>query len=170
MKKVSFLFVFALLISVNLYSQSVTALGNFILEQNNFTVAKNLLREKGFTLFSSDELEAFGHNPSTVIIGTKGANPSNSIMAVINAISQTNSRIKEATFICSKPYASHIVSDLSDAGYKKAKEREYVEGGKFKIFEKTYHRIVGNNTNIAIIKFGQDGSAQVTFKTQKSTK
>ena len=75
-------------------------------------------------------------------------------------------RIKEATFICSKPYASHIVSDLSDAGYKKVKEREYVEGGKFKIFEKTYHRIVGNNTNIAIIKFGQDGSAQVTFKIQ----
>ena len=93
MKKVSFLFVFALLISVNLYSQSITALGNFILQQNNFTVAKNLLREKGFTLFSSDELKAFGHNPSTVIIGTKGANPSNSIMAVINAISQTNSRM-----------------------------------------------------------------------------
>lgn len=170
MKKVFFLFVFALLISVNLYSQSVTALGNFILEQNNFTTTKNLLKSKGFTLFSSEELKVFGHNPNIVIIGTKGVNPSNSLMASITAISQTNSRIKEATFICSKVYADYLESDLSNTSYNKVKEREYVEGGRFKIIEKTYHRISGDNTDIAIIKFGEDGGAQIIFKNQKSIK
>lgn len=170
MKRVFCALMLIFCINILSYSQSVTALGNFILEQNDFTTAKNLLRGKGFTLFSSEELKAFGHNPNTVIIGTKGMNPSNSIIANITAISQTNSGIKEATFICSKAYSDYLESDLFDSSYKKVKEREYVEGGKFKIVEKTYHRIFIDNIDIAIIKFGKDGSAQITFKTQKRTK
>lgn len=86
MKKIFILFVFAILISVNANSQSVGALGNFIIEQDDFMTARNLLIRSGFTLFSNNELKAFGHNPSIKVIGTKGLNPSNSIMANITLL------------------------------------------------------------------------------------
>lgn len=170
MKKVFILLTITILISVNVKSQSVCALGNFIIEQDDFTIAKKLLKGKGFTLFSSEELKVFGHNPSTIIIGTKGSNQSNSIMANIAAISTKDCRIKEATFICSKSYAMYIESDLADTGYKKKNEREYVEEERFKVKEKTYERFLSDSKDIdvAIIKFTPDGSAQITFKAKRT--
>lgn len=169
MKKIFSFLVLAILVSLNVNSQSVCAIGNFIIEHDDFTVAKNVLTRYGFTLFSAQDLKAFGHNPSTVIIGTKGDNPSNSIMANIAAISTKDSRIKEATLICPKTYAMYIESDLADTGYKKKGEREYVEDGRFKVKEKTYERFIGDPKNIdsAIIKFTPDGSAQITFKAKR---
>lgn len=170
MKKVFILLAITVLISVNVKSQSVCALGNFIIEQDDFAIAKGQLARSGFTLFSAQELEAFGHNPSTIIIGTKGSNQSNSIMANIAAISTKDSRIKEATFICSKSYAMYIESDLADTGYKKKNEREYVENNRFKVKEITYERFLSDskNVDVAIIKFTPDGSAQITFKVKRT--
>lgn len=169
MRKFFSFLVFAILISVNVNSQSVCAFGNSIIEHDDFTAAKNILTRSGFSLFSDKELKAFGHNPSTVIIGTKGDNPSNSIMANIAAISTKDSRIKEATFICSKAYAMYLESDLSNTGYKKKSEREYVEDGRFKVTEKTYERFLVDPKNIdaATVKFTPDGSAQITFKAKR---
>jgi len=170
MKKVFCIVVFAILVSVNLYSQRVVALGNTIIQKNDITSSKSILNQNGFSLLSAQELRNLGHNPNTVIFATKGFDQSNSIMANVTTISQTNRGIKEAMFICSEPYAKYIVSDLRDNGYKEAKEREYMENGRFRIIEKTYQKRYVDHTNIAIVKFFTDGTggAIITFSSKKS--
>lgn len=169
MKKIFILFVFAILISVNANSQSVGALGNFIIEQDDFMTARNLLIRSGFTLFSNNELKLFGHNPSTKVIGTKGENTSNSIMANITATSQESGKIKTAVFICSESYAAYLDADLSKVGYDIVGSREYIEAKKFNISEVTYQRIAGNYIDTVIIKYGESeeyggvGPAEATF-------
>ena len=170
MKKLFLLFVFAITMSINLYSQNVITLANAILKQNDFTLSKNLLSKNGFTLFSAQELEAFGRNSNVIIIGTKGTNPSNSLMATITAMSQTNHEIKEATIICSKANAMNLESDLINAGYQKKSEREYIEGGRFQIKEKIYKSIIGKSTNTATVKISKDGSVQMIFKSTRTIK
>lgn len=169
MKKMFCLFVFAILISVNANSQSVVALENFIIEKDDFMTARNLLTRSGFTLFSNNELKLFGHNPSTKVIGTKGENTSNSIMANITATSKEIGKIKTAVFICSESYAAYLDADLSKVGYDIVGSREYVENVKFNISEVTYQRTAGNYTDTVIIKYGESeeyggvGPTEATF-------
>jgi len=170
MKKTFILFILTILISVNANSQSVGALGNFIIEQNDFMTARNLLIRSGFTLFSNNELKLFGHNPSIKIIGTRGENTSNSIMANITATSQEGGNIKMAVFICSESYAAYLDADLSKVGYDIVGSREYVEAKKNNISEVTYQRIAGDYIDTVVIKYGESeeyggvGPAEATFK------
>lgn len=168
MKKIFTFFVFIIFIRVNANSQSISALGNSIIEYDDFMTARGLLARSGFTLFSNDELKAFGHNPSIVIIGTKGRNPSNSIMANITAMSQKSGKIKTAVFICSESYSSYLDRDLSGVGYSIIGSRKYIES-KFKISEVTYRRIEGNYIYTVVVKYGEPdiqggvGPAEVIF-------
>lgn len=151
-------------------SSQVSALGNDIIEKNDFDYAKAILLRYNFTFYSDEEVTALGNNSRIRAIGTKGTNPSNSIMAVIDAVSLQNSGIKMATFICCKAYAMYIENDLFEVGYEKADEREYLEDGKFKVIEKTYKRSTENITDTVIAKFTMQGDAQVTFKRSKNKK
>jgi hypothetical protein len=166
MKKILLLITIALFVSINTSSQ-ICALGNFIIEKNDFTIAKGILNRYNYILSSDRDVEALGNNPNTKIIGTKGTDPTNSIMVTVEALNLKNNGIKMVTFICAKGYAIYLETDLSETGYNKTKEREYVEDGRFNVIEKTYLRTSGSTTDTVVIKFTPSGAAQVTFKRVK---
>lgn len=174
MKK-CFLF-FALVLSINLNAQSISVLGNYIIETDDFNSTQRVLVGKGFYIFSDAELNAFGHNPSLKIIGTKGNNPSNSIMVNVTAKSKESNRVKNVVIICPYMWAIYIEEDLFRVGYQEVSTREYIENKKFNVTEVTYQRIVEDKIDKVVVKYGMsdDGtkivSAEATFERKDSNK
>lgn len=174
MKK-CFLF-FVLLCSVNLYAQRISALGNFIIENDDINYSRMVLIGKGFVFLSDSEMKALGHNPLLKIIGTKGTNPSNSMMVVVTAKSQDSNRVKFVTFICSSADALLIEDGLFAVGYKEVNSIEYIENKKINVTEVTYQRIAVDKIDKVIVKYAMsdDGmeikAAEATFERKESTK
>ena len=67
----------------------------------------------------------------------RGDNPTNSMLVIVTAVSQTNHGIEEAVIVCLEAYSNILVSDLKKVGYSVWETREYLEDGRFMIKETT---------------------------------
>jgi len=151
MKKSIFLFL-SIILCGSIQSQSLVAIGNFIIEQNDFTIAREILIKSGYELFTSAELQSLGHNPKTKIIGTKSEIASKSIMGIVTAKSQ-NGGISSTEFLCFDNDVSNFDDDITDVGYKLFGSRKYIEAKRIKINEVSYRRIGDDYVDTVIIKY-----------------
>lgn len=170
MKKILIFTILILFFNLESKGQRVCALGNFILERNDFSVSKNILAREGFSFLSMQELKAFGHNPKTKIIATKGYSPSNSMMVVVDRVSSTSTEISKIVIICAEMYALYLDRSFTFVGYSLVKNREYIQDGRFKIVEDTYHRTISNITHIVVIKYNENGGAEISFTSKRNYK
>ena len=158
MKQIHLIIVMIIFFCFNGTSQILCDLGNEIIEKNDFEYAKTLLNRFNYNFYPDELIRFGGSDPNIRAVGTKGTNPTNSIMVIVEAISLEDSGIKLVSFQCAKMYAIYLESTLRKAGYKYKNERNYLKDGLFNVNEKTYKRIIENSIDTAIITFFPDKS------------
>jgi hypothetical protein len=160
MKKVFLFLVFVILFCIDASSQSVVYTGDAIMGSDDFETAKIYLERSRFTVLPNY------YSPKTSVIGEAG-DGTNLCQATVYAISKTDSRIKEAIFVCTKFYAIYIESDLGNEAYHFV-SRKKVFDEKFWVIQDTYKK----GTISAVVEYLTDGSdgAVVYFKIRRIAK
>jgi len=122
------------------------------IEASDFRDATRTLQNNGFRHFATaNELRMFGHNPNTTAILETGNNQSNSIMVILEAVSETNSQISSATFISPEIMNRAIRKDLANAGFRAISGRKYKNEFNDILIDSTYQKVEEAHTTTIVV-------------------